>query len=181
MLGSGVTVKVTPLLANPPTVTTTLPLVAPVGTVTAMLVALQFVGVAGVPLKVTVLLPCDVPKFEPVIVRELPTGPLAEERLEIDGVIVKLEMLLTWFATVTKRVAAVTPLAAVGIVATIVVALQLVGVACAPPTVTVLVPCDAPKLLPVIVKDVPTGPEVGVTLLIFGPDKVTVKPKPLLA
>jgi hypothetical protein len=93
--GGGVTVKVTPLLANPPTVTTTAPLVAPVGTVTVMLVALQFVGVAATPLRVTVLLPCDAPKFEPVIVRELPTGPLLGERLAIDGVIVKLKVPLT--------------------------------------------------------------------------------------
>ena len=49
--------KVTPLLAVPPTVTTTFPVVAPVGTGTAMLVALQLVGVAEVPLNVTVLVP----------------------------------------------------------------------------------------------------------------------------
>ena len=49
--------NVTPLLAVPPTVTTMLPVVAPVGTGTAMLVAPQLVGVAGVPLNVTVLVP----------------------------------------------------------------------------------------------------------------------------
>jgi len=57
MLGGIVTVKLTPLLATPPTVMTTLPVVAPVGTGTAMLVAPQLVGVAAVPLKVTVLVP----------------------------------------------------------------------------------------------------------------------------
>ena len=40
-----VTVKPTPLLATPPTVTTTFPLVAPLGTGTVMLVALQALGV----------------------------------------------------------------------------------------------------------------------------------------
>ena len=56
MLGAGtVTVKLTPLLAWPPTVTTTFPVVAPVGTAATMLVALQLVGVAAVPLKLTVL------------------------------------------------------------------------------------------------------------------------------
>lgn len=50
-------VKFTPLLLMPPTVTTTLPVGAPLGTVTAMLVALQLVTVASVPLKVTVLAP----------------------------------------------------------------------------------------------------------------------------
>jgi len=53
----GVTVNVTPLLAFPPTVTTTGPVVAAAGTGTAMLVALQLVGVAAVPLNVTVLVP----------------------------------------------------------------------------------------------------------------------------
>ena len=56
--GAGaVTVKVEPLLATPPTVTTTLPEVAPVGTEVAMLVALQLVIAAVVPLKVTELVP----------------------------------------------------------------------------------------------------------------------------
>jgi len=57
MVGVGSTVNVTPLLATPPTVTTTLPVVAPVGTFATMLVALQLVGVAAVPLKVSVLVP----------------------------------------------------------------------------------------------------------------------------
>src|ERR1700676_4785025 len=58
MLGGGrVTVKLLPLLGCPPTVTTTLPVVAPVGTGTLILEALQPVGVAAVPLNVTVLLP----------------------------------------------------------------------------------------------------------------------------
>jgi hypothetical protein len=58
MLGAGtVTVKLTPLLATPPTVTTTFPEVAPPGTAATMLAALQFVGVAAVPLNITVLVP----------------------------------------------------------------------------------------------------------------------------
>jgi hypothetical protein len=73
--GTVVTVKATPLLATPPTVTTTFPVVAPAGTDVTMLVVLQLVGVAAVPLNVTALDPCDDPKFDPVIVTELPTGP----------------------------------------------------------------------------------------------------------
>jgi hypothetical protein len=58
MLGGVVTVKLTPLLATPFTVTTTLPVVAPVGTLTTMLLAPHVVAVpAFVPLKVTVLDP----------------------------------------------------------------------------------------------------------------------------
>ena len=51
------TVKELPLLGAPLTVTTTLPVIAPVGTVVPMLVVLQVVGVAAVPLNVTVLVP----------------------------------------------------------------------------------------------------------------------------
>jgi hypothetical protein len=57
-LGPGeVIVKVTPLLATPLTVTTTLPVAAPFGTGAAMLVELQLVGVVAIPPKVTVLGP----------------------------------------------------------------------------------------------------------------------------
>jgi len=76
MLGAGmVTVKLTPLLATPATVTTTFPVVAPTGTATVMLVPLQLVGVPAVPLNVTVLVPCAAPKFVPVIITAVPTDP----------------------------------------------------------------------------------------------------------
>lgn len=45
------------------------------GTGTAMLVGLQLVGVAKIPWSATVLVPWDAPKFAPVIVTEVPTGP----------------------------------------------------------------------------------------------------------
>ncbi len=58
MLGAGVvTVKLTPLLAAPETVTTTFPVVAPFGTGTIIWAMLQLVGVASVPLNFTVLVP----------------------------------------------------------------------------------------------------------------------------
>jgi len=69
------TVKPMLLLATPPTVTTTFPVVAPTGTGATMLDALQLVGVATVPLNVTVLLPCVDPKLVPVTVTAVPTGP----------------------------------------------------------------------------------------------------------
>jgi hypothetical protein len=80
-----VTVKLTPLLATPPTVTTTLPVVAPAGTGTAMLVALQLVGVAPIPLKVTLLVPWVAPKFAPVIVTGVPSTPNVGFRLVMLG------------------------------------------------------------------------------------------------
>src|ERR1700681_2131652 len=61
-LGAGpVTVKVMPLLATPPTVTTTGPVVAAAGTGTTMLAAPQVVGAAVAPVNVTVLVPCVEP------------------------------------------------------------------------------------------------------------------------
>lgn len=53
----GETVNGTPLLAKPEAVTMTLPVGAPAGTGTTMLVLLQLVGVANVPLNATVLVP----------------------------------------------------------------------------------------------------------------------------
>ena len=55
--GGGVTLKLMALLTWPPTVTKTLPVAAPEGTGTVILVALQAVGVPVVPLNVTVLAP----------------------------------------------------------------------------------------------------------------------------
>jgi hypothetical protein len=50
-----------------------------------MLVALQLVGVAAVPLKVTVLVPCVAPKFAPAIVTGAATAPAFGLRLVIFG------------------------------------------------------------------------------------------------
>src|ERR1700733_14243060 len=76
-----VTVKIRPLLAWPPTVTTTVPVVAPAGTSIVRLVAVHVVGVVAMPLTVTVLVPCDVPKLVPAIVTGVPTAPEVGVRL----------------------------------------------------------------------------------------------------
>jgi hypothetical protein len=57
IVGVANTVKDEPLVFTPAAFTTTFPVVAPVGTGATMLVALQLVGVAVVPLNVTVLEP----------------------------------------------------------------------------------------------------------------------------
>ena len=75
MLGAEFTVNVTALLATPPTVTITGPVVAAVGTGTTICDAAQLCAVAVVPLKVNLLDPCDSPKFVPVIVTGVPTPP----------------------------------------------------------------------------------------------------------
>lgn len=136
-LGGGDTVNATALLACPSTVTTTGPLVASAGTVTAIDVALQLVGVAGVPLKVTVLVSCVVSKFEPAIVTAVPAGPEAGVRLEITGGTVKRIPLLVWPPTVTITFPLVAP---AGTVTVMLVADHAVGVAVVPLNLTVLVP-----------------------------------------
>jgi hypothetical protein len=60
------------------------------------------------------------------------------------------------------------------------VAAQVVTVAVMPLKLTVLVPCVAPKLAPVIVTVEPNAPEVGDKLVIVGV-AITVNALPLLA
>src|SRR5690242_9965563 len=164
------TVKFTPLLGTPDTVTTTFPVLAPAGTVTPMLVALQPENtVACVPPKLTVLLPWLAPKFVPVIVTVVPTAPLVGDTLLIEGVesTVKFTPLLGTPDTVTTTLPVLAP---AGTVTPILVALQPENtVACVPPKLTVLLPWLAPKFVPVIVTVVPTAPLVGDTLLMLGP------------
>src|SRR5580700_6963770 len=166
-----------PLLATPATVTTTFPAVAPVGTDVTMLVALQLVVAATVPLNFTVP---EVPKFVPVIVTAVPTGPDVGFRLAIEGggaddVTVKGMVLLAIPPTVTTTFPVVAP---AGTDVTMLVALQLIVVAVVPLNFTV--PED-PKFVPVIVTAAPIAPEVGLRPVIEGVDPVTVKPTPLLA
>ena len=120
--------------------TITVPVVAPDGTGATMLVALHDVGVVETPLNVTVLVFWVAPKFAPVIVTDVPTGPEVGVRVLIIGVgstTVKLTPLLATPDTVTTTFPAVDPL---GTGTTMLVELQLVGVAVVPLNVTVLVP-----------------------------------------
>src|ERR1700736_5633060 len=72
--GGGSKMKLTPLLATPPTVSRTLPLVVPVGTGTVMLVEVHDVGVPAVPLNATDEPPWGEPKPLPVMVTDVPTA-----------------------------------------------------------------------------------------------------------
>jgi hypothetical protein len=73
-----------------------LPVVAPLGTVVFIDVALQLVTVAVVPLNFTVPVPCVEPKFVPVIVTAAPTAPELGDKLVMLGAAttVKLTPLL---------------------------------------------------------------------------------------
>jgi len=166
-VGPVATVKVSALLATPPTVTTTLPVVAPAGTGTLMLVADHAVGVAAVPLKVTVLVPWVAPKLLPLIVTAVATAPLDGDRLVSvgDGMTVNVSALLASPLTVTTTLPLVAP---AGTGTTMLVADHVVGVAAVPLNVTVLVPLLAPKLLPLMVTAAATGPLDGERLVSVG-------------
>lgn len=167
----------------PLTVTTTLPVVAPEGITAVIDVGLQLViEVADMPPKVTVLVPCDEPKFVPVIVTGEPTAPEAGFRPLMVGaelLTVNDTPLLTVPLTVTATLPVVAP---VGTCAVIEVALQFVIVVAAVPLkVTVLVPCVEPKFAPVIVTESPTFPEDVFRLVMEGGGTVTVNRTPALA
>ena len=111
----------------------------PVGAVTVMLVSLQPVTFAGVPLKVTLLVPCVAPKSVPVMVTVLPATPAVGVMLMmLSTVIVKGDPLLGTPETVTTTFPVAAPL---GTGTVMLVSLQLVGVPVVPPpNVMVLVP-----------------------------------------
>jgi hypothetical protein len=161
------TVKPIPLLGTPEAETTTFPVVAPVGTVVTMLIALQLVGVASVPLKLTVPVPSVEPKFVPVIVTEVPTTPEVTERLVIFGADanVKATALLDPPIALTITFPVVAP---DGTGTAMVDALQLVGAAAVPLKVTDPVPWVAPKFAPAMATSAPTAPTVGDRLVILG-------------
>lgn len=180
MLGVAATVKALPLLSTPLACTTTLPVVAPLGTGTTIEVALHVVGVAVVPLNFTVLVPCVEPKFVPVIVSAVPIVPDVGDKVVILGAATTVNDLpaLATPLTVTTTLPVVAP---VGTNATMEVALQLLMVvADVPLNLTVLVPCVEPKLVPVIVTDAPTAPDVGESVEIVGVGR-TVNALPLLS
>jgi hypothetical protein len=83
--GGGMNVKATPLLAKPLKVTITLPLVAPDGTETTIVVEFQLVGLATVPLNVTAFPTVLLPRLLPVIVTVFPTPALVGLRLVSEG------------------------------------------------------------------------------------------------
>jgi hypothetical protein len=172
--GGGMTVNATPLLARLLTVTVTFPLVAPAGTTAVIDVAVQLVMLVAVtPLNLTVLLGFCVPKLLPLTVTVPPTGPAFGVSDEIDGGVTTVyvtPLLLTPFTLTTTE-----PLVAPdGTWAVIDDAVQFVTLAVTPLNFTVLVPCDAPKLLPAIVTLLFTCPLLGVRELIEGAP-VTVK------
>jgi hypothetical protein len=132
-------------------------------TVATTCVSLQLTGVAKVLPSHTAPVPCAAPKPEPEMAICTPAAPDAGDRPVMTGGTVKFHPAEAAPATVTTRFPEVAP---DGTVTAMLVALQLVAVAAVPLKVTVLAPCSAPKVLPVIVTLVPGGPESGHTLLM---------------
>jgi len=165
--GATTTVKFTPLLLAPPTFTTTLPVVAPEGTGALIEVALQLVGVAVVPLNLTVLDPCVAPKFVPVIVTTVPIPPEVGKRLLMAAVAttVNFTPLLAFPFTVTTTLPVVAP---EGTGTVIDADRHCVGVAVVPLNLTVLEFWLDPKPDPEIVTEVPAAPDVGERVPILG-------------
>jgi hypothetical protein len=118
-------------------VTTTGPVVVPAGTVVTIVELDQLVVEANIPLKVTVLVPCDDPNCVPVMVTIAPTCPELGERELMEKVTVKTTPLLAFPPTVTTTGPVVAP---AGTDVTIWVVDQLLVVAEMPLKVTVLVP-----------------------------------------
>jgi hypothetical protein len=138
IIRDGITVNCTGLLPTPNSVTTTLPVVAPIGTVAVMLVEVHELNDdALVPLKVRWLaLPRAGPKPVPVIVTVLPTTPDDGDRLAMFTFTVNETALLLCPATTTTT----GPDTVSGTVTVMLLSLQLLAVAVAPPKVTTLLP-----------------------------------------
>jgi hypothetical protein len=140
---------------------------------------LQLETVAATPLNFTVLEPCDAPKLAPAMVTDVPHAPDVGDRLVIVGEASTVNATpfdATPF-TVTITLPEVAP---EGTVATIEVVVQLEIVAVVPLNLTVLEPWVEPKLVPVMVTDAPTKPEVGERLAMVGVGS-RVNANPLLA
>src|SRR5437868_5417381 len=158
------TIKLTPLLVPefPATVTIAVPGLSPLGTVAVMVPSLQLKTVAAIPLNLTELEPCVLPKFVPAMVTAAPTNPDAgQSEVMVGGATtVKLTALLAAEPTVTMTLPVVAPF---GTVTAMLDALHPdpVKLAEVPLNLTVLLPWVAPKLLPEMTTVVPTDPELG--------------------
>src|SRR6267378_2626382 len=175
IVGGLITVKLPALLAVAAGLVTLMgPEAAPAGTVAVIALAELTVKLALVPLNRTAV---AVLKFVPLIVTLVPTGPLAGVKLAIVGglITVKLPALL---AVPAGLVTLIGPVAApAGTVAVIAVSEFAVKLALVPLNRTAVAPVN---FVPLSVTLVPTGPLLGVKLLIVG-GLMTVKLPALLA
>src|SRR5436190_9737761 len=142
-----------------------------------MLVLVQFVGLAVVPLNVTVLDPCVAPKYAPARVTVSPMWPLdGVTAVRVGARRVNVTPLLYAPVTVATTEPVVAP---TGTGATMFVSDHKVGVAVVPLNLSVLLPWELPNRVPTIETSSPTWPLDAVTdVMVGGRIAVTV---PLVA
>lgn len=168
------------VVLNAPMVTEILPVEAPAGTVVVIVVAVELVTTAGVPLKLTTLLDALALKLVPVIVTVVPATPaLGLNPVMTGGIVtVKLdELTAVILFTVTETAPVEAPDGTTTVSA---VADAAVTTAETPPIVTELFEVVGLKLAPVMVTEVPAGPLAGAKLEMFGGMR-TVKTDGLVA
>lgn len=167
IVGTTVTTKLVVLVPVPAGPVTRMgPVVAVAGTVAVICVAEFTTKVDATPLKVTAVAPV---KPVPVITTEVPDGPIVGENDVIPGDTAKSVALV---AVPAVLITLILPVVAVfGTVAVILVAELTVNWAWIPLNVTAVMPV---KPVPVMVTEVPTGPDAGVNDVIVGAT-VTVK------
>ena len=169
------TVKIRVLVPVPaPLVTLIVPVVAPVGTVALIVVAETTVKVAAVPLKLTAVAPV---KLEPNIFMVEPTVAVIGLKEETTGGLINVKIpALTAVPPGVVTLILLVILAVAGTTAVICVSESTLKLAAA--MVLNLTAVAPVKLAPVIMTDVPTGPEVGEKLSILG---ITLKMAVLVA
>jgi hypothetical protein len=181
--GAVVTVKFAALVAVPPGVVTVIfPVTAPVGTLAVTFVPAPFTEnvVAATPPNFTEVAPA---KFVPLMVTEVPTGPLVGEKDVIVGAAAPVTVKSV------ELVAVAPPL--VTLIFPVVAPVGTVAVSCVPAgfqeNVVALVPLNFTELVPtkpepLMVTTVPTGPLDGENDVIVGAhEELTVKSSLLVA
>jgi hypothetical protein len=156
--------------ATPATATVIGPVVAPVGTVVVIEVAVDAETVAAVPLNFTVLLAGVVLKFVPVMVTVFVGNPDVGVKLAIVGSVALTTVKFVADVPATPATATVIGpvVAPVGTVVVIEVAVDAETVAAVPLNFTVLFAAVVLKFVPVMVTVAPTTPDAGVKLVMVG-------------
>lgn len=165
-VGVGATVKLFVLkIVMPFRVKEILPVVAPIGTVVVILVAVEAVTVAATPLKVKMLSSGIALKFEPLIMTVAPTAPLPGLKLAIEGVgeTLKLDPVVIVIPFTFMEMGP--EVAPDGTLVAILDVVEVVTEANVPLNDTVGM---VMKFVPVIVTTVPTAPLVGLKPVTVG-------------
>jgi hypothetical protein len=169
IVGFPKTVKSVELLMVTPLVVTVIgPVVAPLGTVTVILVVVDEVTVAVTPLNLTTLLAAVVLKFVPVIITVAPGAPLDGVKPVNVGVGNTVKLVAVVIATPFTIIDIGPVTAPTGTIALILVEVEEVMSATIPLNDTWLSARGVLKLVPVIVTMAPTAALEGLKLVIVG-------------